>query len=1533
MRAWSGLIRIATILAPLAILLFWGGSYLLACAEFLANPGVPLKFTYHAPAGNLLITAESYVLNTKTGDLTVLKPRVLNPKGWVLFYADRIDALGLPLSGNDTRRAIVTVSNAYATIQRKLDGKLDIFDYLPKQEGPSGNFPFSVEINHGQIKFLESSGTQRYVQMADLKDLRVDGVGDRWVASGKASLVDVGNLTWSVQNQPDAGVWIRGQTPNLELAKLYRVFRQTPEGRKTKVLEEINADSLIVRGPFEVFVPAKSNVRLQATLQAEAKNFSYGRDYRADRLNFTGQASAKHIRGVLAGTQGGLVAQMDGEVHWQDGFHLDGALQAQARSFSDIPSVLRTQVPKQMSAQGPFAFDGRLSFADSPGWRVNGGVTAASLRSYEETLIRPSVDLDYSPDRTLLATKSGTWRSSNVQGNLALDNQSLALSGSLKLANVNLTGLAKRFQIDRLSGSGDLDMLLTGTTKEPVAHIRVVSANVYRLNANVPSNSGKFTIAATIKEGKVRLDQAYLVTQAGSVSASGTFDLGTQALNFNTVGSGIDLDRLDPDYEGIGRFRATVGGTLTSPKYKGTAELFGLLVRGQPIPIITTTFKGDNRSMLASDLRAIKGASQAQGEITLRFKDQLLGGTFRALGVQLSDFLGDDYLATIDLPDARLSGTLKKPTFNANATAKEIVILGSRIDSAKAVVSFQNNLLQIDGFEAKKGKGTVDGFLSYDLTKKLGQASFAAKDLAAHELLPPDIGGNLQATLTGEGGLTFNESGFRQGSGEGIFADVSISGTKIGGGDWKVSSDGKVIKGDAFLGGLASSLDMTGMRYELGTKGILGNLWVRNAPIPDLLKIAGPYMPQLDPAVSALLAQVEGTIGVSAELGGTLDKINLLNGGFSAESVKVSNHDLGTIKSVFSWESKEWQVNEFKWLSPSVNLEFLGKFVESGDVDISGQIGNLDLNLLSLVDPGLSTLQGRVNSKFSVKGLGSSPQVEATIDNGIAYIGPTVAPKEDQAVDNSASQTTTKPLPEPLTFGTRSNEPLRITNWKDAVGGLTGNLDLGYQKQAATLDFKLPFRFPFDLVPGAPVSANLILQDRSINDFANIDTLIDTRASDGELSGNLKVAGTKEDLTTTGSFELISRKLVFKTAEQTFQDVRASISFGAEELNAKLSGQGSQGGGINLEAKAIIPTLDELLRQFRSGTMDELWASPVSGILTAKDFRGNFKIGENGQAGGLVNADLRLGGDLKQPSITGNVKLAQAAVTMPSEIKPNNQASPWNIPVLLNVNLETTSPAKFKSSTAEMDLNGTGSVQGTIANLDFEALLRVQRGNLKLPTARVTIEPGGTIRPTYSTNNGESTARLDVEMEGKTRVVASKSGQGAQRYDVTLDVRGDLLQDGGLSLTATSDPPELSQDEILALLGQVNLLQGIATGVQRGDAQSQIRDALFGIAVPFLLDPLTSRVASAIGLDYLTLDINPLDGASIYFARTLSKNLVLQGSRQVTQINENFPLRYDLRVAYQLRVGRSGDRKRWNFIAGLDETRPWKIAVEYTFRF
>jgi hypothetical protein len=345
-----------------------------------------------------------------------------------------------------------------------------------------------------------------------------------------------------------------------------------------------------------------------------------------------------------------------------------------------------------------------------------------------------------------------------------------------------------------------------------------------------------------------------------------------------------------------------------------------------------------------------------------------------------------------------------------------------------------------------------------------------------------------------------------------------------------------------------------------------------------------------------------------------------------------------------------------------------------------------------------------------------------------------------------------------------------------------------------------------------------------------------------------------------------------------------------------------------------------------------LLRSPVSGALTTSNLALRAGISKDGVATGTVTSSLEIAGTMRQPRVTGDVNLHRAYLRMPTEVDEERDETEFLLDPYLDLNVRTGS-ARFENTTANIEMSGSGTVTGTLQELDAYALLRLNQGILRLPTSRINLEPGGIVRPYLAINSGIPDARLDIEIEGNTRAVGpSKIGQGAQRYDIHMNIRGDLLQDGGLTLSATSSPSDLTQDEIFALIGRLDLIEGLASGVQSGRPEEDIRNAIYGLT-PYYLDPYFSKLASTLGLDYITPEINTIDGISVLFGKTLARNLTISGSRQVTQVNQNYPAKYDLSLTYTLRFGDRADRRRVNFIIGTDEVRPWRIAIEYTFRF
>jgi hypothetical protein len=251
-------------------------------------------------------------------------------------------------------------------------------------------------------------------------------------------------------------------------------------------------------------------------------------------------------------------------------------------------------------------------------------------------------------------------------------------------------------------------------------------------------------------------------------------------------------------------------------------------------------------------------------------------------------------------------------------------------------------------------------------------------------------------------------------------------------------------------------------------------------------------------------------------------------------------------------------------------------------------------------------------------------------------------------------------------------------------------------------------------------------------------------------------------------------------------------------------------------------------------------------------------------------------------------------------------------------------------------LLGNGNLRGSLQYPNLTASLFVDHGSVRLPGGNVRLEQGGTVALRYLASPVDVLASLSVDMEGRTAVTAPLYGDILERYDVTIGIKGDLLQENGLALSASSDPPGLSQDRILAMLGQTELLgsvsSSIVSGGIAGDTQKRLQNALIGYALPMLFDPITNGLASSLGLDYLTVEYNAYEQASFVFAKPLGAGWSIQGRRQITPPPPGFPAQYDLRLVYRPRR-LPGVLNRVSFSFGADELRPWKLSVEYGTRF
>lgn len=153
-------------------------------------------------------------------------------------------------------------------------------------------------------------------------------------------------------------------------------------------------------------------------------------------------------------------------------------------------------------------------------------------------------------------------------------------------------------------------------------------------------------------------------------------------------------------------------------------------------------------------------------------------------------------------------------------------------------------------------------------------------------------------------------------------------------------------------------------------------------------------------------------------------------------------------------------------------------------------------------------------------------------------------------------------------------------------------------------------------------------------------------------------------------------------------------------------------------------------------------------------------------------------------------------------------------------------------------------------------------------------------------------------------------------------MRGNILETGKLQITAQSDPPDLSQDRIMNILGQGDFFQGLAQGNQ---------SAIASFALPTFLDPVTSVLAKNFGLEYLMVEYDMQKRTTLTAARTLGGGFTLMGRRQISPSTFGEEL-YEIKLNYRLPFNNSTLRS-FMLSLGADQDRPWKFSIEYGRRF
>lgn len=467
------------------------------------------------------------------------------------------------------------------------------------------------------------------------------------------------------------------------------------------------------------------------------------------------------------------------------------------------------------------------------------------------------------------------------------------------------------------------------------------------------------------------------------------------------------------------------------------------------------------------------------------------------------------------------------------------------------------------------------------------------------------------------------------------------------------------------------------------------------------------------------------------------------------------------------------------------------------------------------------------------------------------------------------------------------------------------------------VDGTLPFRWKVNdqgtvvggqVPPDRPLALTVRLPEQSldvVNTLSHLDPLsLNARvrpvvaalgslsAVSGTMAADLRLGGTRTQLDTSGSFQIINAALQPQRGETRFEQIVVRIGFTGNRIELQqLKGRSSNGGtftgsgdisgialGVGDQVPAARLNLSLAVNDVRYTERN------LTGYLRER-FRGTLRTVDPGHP--EQRAPLTLVGDWRAPVLRGAVQVQSARLELPASL-PEAQARPPFVPLnpRFHLDLLLGKDTWLVNPRLRMELAGRLPIRGTLAEPSVHATLRVQRGDMVFPTARFRME--GEVEIAYAPGAGEGGALpggttavpLRVDLIATTRLRGTDPNtRQRQRYDITLVIRGPLTAEAfeglgargpgaageiglpsrpsaqRLTIEARSDPP-LPQQQILALVARESALQDIMRGgtTAQNVLRSEFEDILTASVAPTLFTPLETRIEDWLGLEEFSID-------------------------------------------------------------------------------
>ncbi|HWD38098.1 MAG TPA: translocation/assembly module TamB domain-containing protein [Fimbriimonas sp.] len=1511
-----------------ALLIAWlGYIYLRSCVELLADPHRGIKFSYTSPGGDVRLQADSYRVDIGRGAVDLQKLQIVDPGGGLVAAAKRISIGNLHWLQGANQRPEIAIKGLSGTLVRLPNGSFPLFSYLPKQKPSETKTPFHVEVKGADVLLVDQEAGG-WSQRLHSDYVEVSGLSSDWVAHGAADLPGMGSALAEIQHDDKNGLRVDGSTTNLDLGRLVNHVLKLRVVRPLTALRSLKLTGLQVSGPFRVFVPTTNKAQIEVEAKAFGQQVAYG-PYVAERLEFQGLVTTQGLKGVATGKSGGTMATLTGSSTWTSGAVGGGQLQVKAASVESLPVAVRKFIPAGVKFSNG-EFDGWVSFGKGQQTSLIGNVQASTAAYQDRVLQGPLAAIMANAGQVLVHLSRGSYQGLSPAVAARFDLKGKTVSGYVSGQNLNLSQVAKLFKQPEVRGTGAAQAFVMGPWKSPTVRFVASGSAIYQASKTLSSGLERFDAEGTYHGNAVQIDRAEVWGESGVLTVKGHSTPGQSTLAMQVQGRGITPGSYVKGLSGVANFDADVTGTFSHPKAHGRLEGTDLAYQGQSIPAAAADFSADRNGLALRNVGAVSGAMSLAGQAGLTWKNQALSGKLSVSDIEAAQFFGDGVAGILNAPSVSLSGTLKNPVAVARVEGSKLIGEQVLADSLEALLRITPSGVTLDHATAEIADGAVSATGSYAFGTKSGDLTLTSTPLELEKLMPA-----LGQTITVGGTVTIRQAhatykgGVVKGNAEGMLDKVVANGALAGSGNWSLDAADNKVHGTVSVGELLPELRVIDLEatYDFDKRTVDGAFDADRARLQDIVTASQRYVPTSLLASLNALSTASGDVTLGSHFSGPVESPNLLIDTFEASNLNYKGQLYGSLTGTkLTRENGLWSVPGLNLKGPEGTFAVNGTVRENGPINLNA---TGDQVLLAAFSPFDEDLLGNAGvGRFNLKATGDSsrPAVSGTINIDHLAKAPTSIQQEAGAADQDLSVS--------VPHASLSDKSVHLDGTY-RYAGFTGSFD-----------GDAPFRYGEGIGSGS-VSAHVALDKRPISEIPFFKTIVDPSHTSGVVSGDITAAGPLRNVKYSGGITLTADSLAFRSTDQNpyiqhvddqFKNLIAQLGITAKgdiavNLKSDVSGGGSL--ALNLATPLFDPT--DTAAAGRGGILGRF----LDGNLTGNLSLNNTKLRQSFKGGGYVamqvNGSVPLGGTIRNPTIgtrsaPGSFTVSHVDTQVPTLPAGGGEESTFPIDPSFYVDAALADPATIRSSSANLALTGDANLRGKLSNPRANANLVVNRGTITLPGGTVRLDDGGTVNFSYRKPFADQPlASVDVDLVGHTSVTAAGLSGNVQRYNITLNITGDLLKQEGLQMDAISDPPDLASDQVLALLGQKNLLESLGSGDQ-SETERRIRDALFGVALPSLVSPLTSGLAQALGLDFISFDYNATELTTLSVARSISPDFTLQYRQQVGTPPPGFRSIYDFRIVYTPRKGPPLLR-RLSLSAGADQDRPWKVSLEYGLRF